>query len=68
MINTALNTEIEKVYTVSEIAELLKLHPVTVRRFIRAKKINAVKMGKDWRVYESDLVKYYDTYLKPVTN
>ena len=32
------NIEVERLYLVPEIAEILHLHPVTVRRFIREKR------------------------------
>jgi len=36
-------------YTVEEVAEGLKLHPYTVRRLSREKKIPAFKCGGQWR-------------------
>ena len=42
-------------YTADQVAEILNLHPKTVRRFIRQGKLKARKIGKQWRVLESDL-------------
>jgi excisionase family DNA binding protein len=42
-------------YTVHELAEILSLHPKTVRRFIREGKIKATKIGREWRVRKEDL-------------
>lgn len=46
---------IEKYYTVDEIADLLKIHPKTVQRYIREGKLKASKVGKSWRVSGHDL-------------
>lgn len=45
----------EEVYTVEQFAERLKLHPKTVRRFIREGRLRAVKVGKSYRILRSDL-------------
>ena len=36
--------------TVSEAAEILRLHPKTVQRYLRLGKLPGVKLGKAWRV------------------
>jgi len=45
----------EVVYTVEEVAGLLKVAPQTVRRYLVAGKMKGFKIGKDWRITESDL-------------
>jgi excisionase family DNA binding protein len=45
----------EEVYTVEQFAERLKLHPKTVRRFIREGRVRAVKVGRSYRILRSDL-------------
>lgn len=45
----------EQVYTVEQFAERLKLHPKTVRRFIREGRVRAVKVGKSYRILRSEL-------------
>jgi excisionase family DNA binding protein len=44
-----------KLYTVEEIARILKKHPDTIRRLIRQKKIPARKIGGTWYVSEETL-------------
>lgn len=44
-----------KIYTVNETAEELKIHPVTIRKWINEGRIKAVKVGSDWRVTEEEL-------------
>jgi excisionase family DNA binding protein len=46
------------VYTVSEIAQILDLHPKTVRRLIRDGRVRARKIGREWRVTKEDLRDY----------
>lgn len=45
----------ENYYTVEQVAEMLKMHPKTIQRYIREGKLNAVKIGKGWRVSGHDL-------------
>ncbi|MEL7657821.1 MAG: helix-turn-helix domain-containing protein [Bacillota bacterium] len=45
----------EKYYTVDGIAELIKIHPKTIQRYIREGKLKANKVGKSWRVSGHDL-------------
>jgi len=45
----------EKFYTVDEIAEMVKIHPKTIQRYIREGKLKASKVGKSWRVTGHDL-------------
>lgn len=44
-----------KYYTVDEIAEMIKIHPKTVQRYIREGRLKATKVGKSWRVSGHDL-------------
>ena len=54
----AVNVE-EKIYTVEEIAEKLKVRDYTVRGWLRTGKLQGFKMGgRDWRVKESELSKF----------
>ena len=46
------------IYTVEEVADLLKIKPTTVRAMLRDNEINGFKAGKAWRVTEDDLKKY----------
>ncbi len=45
----------DKFYTVDEIAEMVKIHPKTIQRYIREGKLKARKVGKSWRVTGHDL-------------
>lgn len=45
----------EKYYTITQVAEMLNLHHKTIRNFINSGKLNASRMGKQWRVTQEDL-------------
>lgn len=46
---------IPETYTVEEVAKALKLHPYTIRRLIRERKIPAFKIGGQWRFKKGDI-------------
>ncbi len=47
-----------KLYNVTELKEILKLHPKTILRFINEGKLNARKIGRSWMVSEEELRRY----------
>jgi len=51
------NQNIEKYLTVREFAEYLRVTPSTVKRWIKNKKVSAIRVGKrgDWRIEEKEL-------------
>ena len=44
-----------RILTPEEAAELLKLHPNVVRLYLREGKLPGRKIGKHWRILESEL-------------
>jgi len=55
--------EIERssdIMTTKDLAEYLKLHPLTVHRYAREGKIPAFKIGTDWRFHR----KYIEKWIK----
>ena len=46
------------VLTLKEVAQRLKLHPNTLRRYAKEGKLPAMKFGRVWRIEEEDLVKF----------
>ena len=44
--------------SVRQVAFILKVHPLTIRRYIASKKLKAVKMGGNVRIYENDLQEF----------
>jgi excisionase family DNA binding protein len=51
-------TEIGRVYTTQEVAELLKVTPRTVQEWIRLGKLPAMRFGRVLRVRADDLAKF----------
>jgi excisionase family DNA binding protein len=49
--------EPKEYYSTEEVAELLDLHVRTIRRFIREGKLRATRIGKQFRIAESDFRK-----------
>ena len=47
--------KIMDLYTAEEVAKALKLHPYTIRRLCREKKIPALKFGGQWRFRKSEI-------------
>jgi|CeladaMinimDraft_18_1061708.scaffolds.fasta_scaffold04263_2 excisionase family DNA binding protein len=40
--------------TVDQLAQLLEMHPRTIRRYIREDRLKAVKVGGEWRIRKED--------------
>jgi excisionase family DNA binding protein len=52
-------TEIEKLFTIEEVAKILRVHMRTVTRYIETSKLRASKIGV-WRIKQSDLNAFLD--------
>lgn len=52
----------DPIMTVDEAARVLQLHPFTVLKLIRAKKIKASKIGRVYRLRESAIDAFLDSY------
>ena len=53
-------TQEKEIMTTKEVAEYLKLHPLTVHKYARQGKIPAFKIGTDWRFHK----KYIERWIK----
>ena len=42
-------------YKVSDVAEIFKVKPITIRKWCQAGNINAKKFGKSWYIYRDEL-------------
>lgn len=49
-----------KLYTIEEVSEILKVTPRTIYTFIKNSNLQAVKIGKYWRVKHSELEKFIE--------
>lgn len=45
----------EHLYTVEQAADMLHVHPKTLRKWLREKRIKGTRAGRGWRIRESDL-------------
>ena len=50
--------EDEKFYTIKEVAELLKVSDGGVRKWLKTDKLKGIKLGRIWRIRESDLDRF----------
>jgi excisionase family DNA binding protein len=53
----------ENLLNVKQAAFILKVHPLTVRRYIREKKLKAVKAAGNVRIKETDLQEFNKEYV-----
>jgi len=49
-------------YTAEEVAQVLRLHPYTVRRLCREKRVPAFKFGGQWRFRKDDIDQWSKSY------
>ena len=50
----------ERLYTLKEASEALGISPLTLRKWIIAGQIVGAKIGKQWRVTETDLQSFIE--------
>ena len=55
----------ENLLNVNQAAFILKVHPLSIRRYIRQKKLKAIKVGGNVRIRESDLLEFNKEYTPP---
>lgn len=48
----------DNLLNVRQVAFILKVHPLTIRRYIKSGKLKAVRAGGNVRVKESDLIEF----------
>jgi excisionase family DNA binding protein len=53
----------ERLYNPTEIAEYLQVHRETVMEHLRSGKLRGRKVGRLWRISESDLQTFIDAYI-----
>lgn len=56
----------ENLLNVNQAAFILKVHPLTIRRYIKEKKLKAVKAGGNVRIKESELLEFNREYTPAV--
>ncbi|MFW5837114.1 MAG: helix-turn-helix domain-containing protein [Desulfovibrionaceae bacterium] len=53
-------SETPRLYTIQEVADILRVHPRTIYRLIRDADLRAIKVGSQWRIAESALFEFFD--------
>jgi excisionase family DNA binding protein len=61
-----MDPNINTLLSVKQVAYILKVHPLTVRRYIKEERLKAVKSGGNVRIRESDLSEFNKDF-KPNT-
>lgn len=51
-------TDSIKLYTLQEVADIMKVTRQTIYNYVTAKKLRATKYGKEYRVTEADLQEF----------
>ena len=51
---------IEKFFTTEQVANILQVHPFTILKFIRQGKLQGVKLGRVYRIKESDVKNFLE--------
>lgn len=54
-------TDLEQFYSLSQVCAALNLSQSTVRRRLKSGEIQAVKVGKVWRISQTSFQKYVET-------
>ena len=49
-----------KIYTLQEVADVLKVSRQTIYNYVTAKRLRATKIGKEYRVIEKDLKEFIE--------
>lgn len=50
----------DKLLTTEQVAEILQVHPFTVLKYIKQGKLKGIKLGRVWRIRESDVDKFIE--------
>ncbi len=52
----------DRALTIDQVAERLSVNPLTIRRKISAGELSAIKVGRVFRIFESDLHAFTQTH------
>jgi excisionase family DNA binding protein len=51
-----MNTDAPVLMTTSEVAELFRVEPLTIQRWIKAGQLEGHRVGREWRFWRSDVM------------
>ena len=49
---------LERLYTVKELMELLQVEKLTIYNYIKGGQLNGIKIGKSWRFTETEIQRF----------
>jgi excisionase family DNA binding protein len=49
----------QRAFSLKEVADILGVHPETIRRAVKAGKLKAAKIGKDYRIAKTEVDRYF---------
>jgi len=52
----------DELLTVIQVAKILKVSNMTVYRYIKAKKLTVIKVGRDYRIKQTEFDKFLERY------
>ena len=55
----------EKFFTTEQVANILQVHPFTILKFIKQGKLKGIKLGRVYRIKESDINKFLEDRMTP---
>ena len=50
----------EKYFTTEQVANILQVHPFTILKFIKSGKLKGIKLGRVYRIKESDVQEFLE--------
>jgi len=50
----------EKLLTTEQVSQILQVHPLTVLKYIKAGKLQGIKLGRVWRIRETEVEKFLE--------
>jgi excisionase family DNA binding protein len=50
----------EKFFTTEQVANILQVHPFTILKYIKQGKLKGIKLGRIYRIKESDIQKFLE--------
>jgi excisionase family DNA binding protein len=59
---------LDNLFNISQVAFILKVHPLTIRRYVREGKLKAVKIGGNVRIKEMELQNFNKDVTPAPTN
>jgi len=52
----------DNLFNINQVAFMLRVHPLTIRRYIKEKKLKAIKIGGNVRIKESALQEFHKDF------